>query len=106
MGSDHRVTAPPPRRLARAERRVEILEQMIEDKTRDMYMLNQDLLHANSDFASTQHLMPGALLVVNADGLIARANLTTAALLGYVSPADFDTWVRPAEMVLPGASLE
>ena len=77
------MTGLPPRRLSRAERRVEILEQMIEDKTRDMYMLNQDLLQANSDFASTQHLMPGALLVINADGLIARANRTTAALLGY-----------------------
>ncbi len=77
------MTADPPRRQTRAERRVEILEQMIEDKTRDMYMLNQDLLQANSDFASTQHLMPGALLVINADGLIARANRTTATLLGY-----------------------
>ena len=36
-------------------------------------------------------------------------NLTlkdAAAQLGYVAPADFDLWVRPAEMVHPGASLE
>ena len=36
-------------------------------------------------------------------------NLTlkdAAAQLGYVTPAEFDQWVRPAEMVHPGASLE
>ena len=35
-------------------------------------------------------------------------NLTlkdAAAQLGYVAPADFDAWVRPAEMVHPGATL-
>ena len=36
-------------------------------------------------------------------------NLTlkeAAARLGYVSPEDFDRWVRPERMVEPGATLE
>jgi fumarate hydratase class II len=35
-------------------------------------------------------------------------NLTlrdAAEQLGYVAPADFDAWVKPEEMVSPGASL-
>jgi fumarate hydratase class II len=35
-------------------------------------------------------------------------NLTlrdAAEQLGYVSPADFDAWVKPEEMVAPGATL-
>ena len=36
-------------------------------------------------------------------------NLTlkdAAARLGFVQPADFDRWVRPEDMVTPGATLE
>jgi fumarate hydratase class II len=36
-------------------------------------------------------------------------NLTlkaAAANLGFVSPADFDRWVRPEEMTKPGAALD
>ncbi|MBO1076268.1 class II fumarate hydratase [Roseomonas marmotae] len=40
--------------------------------------------------------------------LALRENLTlrdAAAQLGYVKPDDFDAWVKPEEMVAPGASL-
>lgn len=71
------------RRLQRAERRVEILEQMIEDQTRDLHAANRRLNRANADLATTQQLMPGALLVIDGGGYIVRANDATRAMLGF-----------------------
>ena len=31
--------------------------------------------------------------------------MNEAAKLGFVQPQDFDRWVAPADMVLPGATL-
>ena len=71
------------RRLGRAERRVEILEQMVEDTRRDAAMLTRDLVMANAELETTQRLMPSPLVVVDGLGLVVHVNRATVELLGY-----------------------
>ena len=70
------------RRLERAKHQVAILEQMLEDKTRDLYLSNLELRSANEFMEDVFESMAGGLVVVGQDGTIERVNRRLLALLG------------------------
>ena len=71
------------RRRHRAERRVELLEQRLDDQVREYDQLANDLGIANADLESMQQLMPAAVLVVDVLGTIVRVNAVAAAIAGH-----------------------
>jgi two-component system, NtrC family, sensor kinase len=89
------------RKLERAERSIAILEQMIEDKTRELFLTNESLLSSNQDFSDLLDVMPGALVVIDSVGTIRRVNRSTLELLGY---AKDELTGQPAERVFGPAS--
>ena len=71
------------KRLERAERKIELLEDLIENKSREVYYAQERLNAANDSLAKLLQVMPGALIVTDKDGKIERINITTQNLLGY-----------------------
>lgn len=63
------------KRLYRANKKVSMLESMIEDISRDLFIANQRL-------TSIYEAMPAALIVTNTDGIIEYSNPTASELLG------------------------
>ncbi|MCA9738385.1 MAG: PAS domain-containing protein, partial [Gemmatimonadetes bacterium] len=80
------TTVVGSRRLERAEKRVAILERMIEDRTRDLFLSNERLQRANAYLTELYSILPESLLVVRFDGSIRDVNDATVELLGV--PAD------------------
>jgi len=77
---------PPPqttgeRQLVRAKQRIAILERMIEDTTRDLYQSNEELRDANGYLTHLYRVLPGALLVIEHDGVVRDLNEAAAAML-------------------------
>jgi two-component system, NtrC family, sensor kinase len=70
------------RRLARAEERVAILESMLEDRTREVYLAAQRLQATTDSLAELFRTVPGAILVFGADGLLEAVNGETLRLVG------------------------
>lgn len=54
------------RKIARAEAKVSILENMIEDKTRDLYLAEQELKRRNAFLASVVDTLPNTFIVIDA----------------------------------------
>ncbi|MEZ4416325.1 MAG: ATP-binding protein [Gemmatimonadota bacterium] len=70
------------RRLERAERRVAILEEMIEDRTRALFLSNERLQRANAYLMELYSVMPEALCVVQHDGVVRDVNDALVELIG------------------------
>ncbi len=88
------------RRLDRAKKKIETLEQMIEDKTRELFVANQSLESSNEFMSDVLRSMAGALIVTDPEKSIELVNTRIPALLGY----DEDFLVgRPVHTVLPEA---
>ena len=64
------------RRLQRAQRKVAVLEAMIEDKTRELFL-------SNAKLSELHRVMPGAVVVMQPDGSIDQVNDSALELLGY-----------------------
>lgn len=73
------------RRLDRARAKVKILEGMIEEKTRALYLSNEELADANRYLTLLYDVMPGAVLVISADGVVERVNNVALSLLGHAA---------------------
>ena len=71
------------RRLARAEQRVEILEAMLEDRTREAYFAAAQLKAASESLTELFRAVPGAIIVIADDGLVEAVNEETQRMLGY-----------------------
>lgn len=71
------------RKLAKAEARVGILERMVEDKTRQLFVANRGLLEANHFMEEVLRSMAGALLVVDRDRKITLVNDRLLRMTGY-----------------------
>ena len=71
------------KKLSRAKWQIELLEKMIEDKTREAFYANDQLSRTVQSMNKLYRAMPSAMLVVNADGLIVQCNQTALRLLGY-----------------------
>jgi two-component system, NtrC family, sensor kinase len=70
------------RRLARAEQRVAILETMLEDRAREVYLASQRLRATTESLTELFKAVPGAILVFGADGLLEAVNGETLRLVG------------------------
>lgn len=78
------MTEPTTRaRLQRAERKIQLLEEMIESKSLEVFDVHQQLNAANDSLIKLLQVMPGALIVTDSDGKIDRINIATQNLLGY-----------------------
>lgn len=74
------------RRLSRAEKKVEILERLLEDHARERALQIIDLQRSHDALAATIAAMPGALLRVDTQGVITRASVSARKLLGAAEP--------------------
>jgi PAS domain S-box-containing protein len=71
------------RRLVRAERRVQTLEKLIEDRTRELFEAQHLLLQANEHLTRIIESMVTAVVVVDTAGNIQKANQAAHTMLGY-----------------------
>ncbi|RYZ02090.1 MAG: PAS domain S-box protein [Myxococcales bacterium] len=71
------------RRLARAEERVSILETMLEDRAREVYLASQRLQATTESLTELFKAVPGAILVFGSDGLLEAVNGETLRLVGH-----------------------
>lgn len=71
------------RRLNRAERKVAVLESMVEDKTRELYAALQESQKSESFLRNIAAAMPVAVLVYDRQGVIVHANRKVEKLLGF-----------------------
>ncbi|MDF3071132.1 MAG: sensor histidine kinase [Polyangiaceae bacterium] len=71
------------RRLARSEERVRILESMLEDRAREVYLASQRLQATTESLTELFRAVPGAILVFGADGLLEAVNGETLRLVGH-----------------------
>jgi len=92
------------KRLERAQQRVATLEKMIEDKTRALFLSNQSLQEANDYLTDLYRVMPGALLVVDSEGRIKRANRAAIELLRPPALSGRPIVGEPVVGVFPGFS--
>ena len=74
------------KKLARALRRIELLEDIIETKTREVYQAHRELQVAHRNLTELHRVLPSALMVVNSDDTISTVNRATLELLGYTAP--------------------
>jgi two-component system NtrC family sensor kinase len=71
------------KKFERAEQKVAILERMIETKTREVFLANEHLRAVNQELSELHRMIPGALLLVDANGCICQVNQSAIELLGY-----------------------
>ncbi len=77
------ITDVSERKLARAQKQVQILEQMIEDKTRELFITQEELRSAKEYFESIIRSMQDLLIVLRPEGTIQSVNERAVSLLGY-----------------------
>jgi len=87
------------RRLARAEQRVAILETMLEDRAREVYLASQRLHATTESLTELFKAVPGAILVFGADGLLEAVNGETLKLVGH---SESELIGEPYERVFSG----
>ncbi len=69
------------KRLARCERQIELLERMIEDRSRDIFMANEELEHANQRLtANVDELKSTQRALVDASRKAGMADVATSVL--------------------------
>ncbi len=71
------------RKLDRVTAKVKVLEDMIEDKTRELFLANENLSSALDYQRKIYRILPESLLVIGFNGVIKDANESAAKLLGY-----------------------
>jgi PAS domain S-box-containing protein len=88
------------RRLERTKAKVRILENMLEDRTRELYQANRELSGSNDFMADVLTSMAGALVVVNDDFTIRLVNARLCHICGW---AQEELVGQPVHRVLPEA---
>lgn len=88
------------RKLARSQAKVDALEHLLEDKTRELFISNRDLSSSNQFMSSILRSMAGGLIVVDDQWRITMVN---QRLIGITGHPESDLVGRPIHDVLPGA---
>ncbi len=88
------------RRLTRAQKKIETLERMIEDKTRELFEANETLQASNVFMSDVLRSMAGALVVTDAQKNIELTNSRLNSLLGY---AESELLEKSVRTILPQA---
>lgn len=71
------------KKLERAKLQIDLLERLIEDKTREAFYANDQLSRTVQSMNKLYRAMPSAMLVVGADGEVVQCNKTALRLLRY-----------------------
>ncbi len=71
------------KKLERANLQIDLLERLIEDKTREAFYANDQLSRTVQSMNKLYRAMPSAMLVVGADGEVVQCNKTALRLLRY-----------------------
>lgn len=69
------------KKLERAQARILLLEQMIEDRAQELYLVNQQLENRNAYLTGLYDAIPGAVLVLTPNETVESANRAAALLL-------------------------
>lgn len=87
-------------RLRRAERRVEILEKLVDERSRELAIIEEQAKAVQSFLVRLNDVIPGALISVTPQGVITRVNFGVQELLGYEAN---DLFGEPLTMLWPSA---
>jgi PAS domain S-box-containing protein len=74
------------KKLRRAEQKIAILERMIEDKTRHLYLASTRFEALGDELRQCRDSLPGMMIGVEGSGGICRVNRTTLEMLGCSAP--------------------
>lgn len=94
------------KRLDRAQRKIAILESMIEDRTRSLFIKSAELERSKAFLERILDTMSSALIVVDGAGCVQRVNRATTALTGYCIAEDAMPQLRDLLDVAPDATVE
>ena len=89
-------------RLERANKRISTLEKMIEDRTREVYLEQEQLRQAHTYVNKILETMQSSVIVVDEHNFISSANSTTFSWLNYIPE---DIIGEPIIMFAPEISL-
>ncbi len=89
-------------RLERANKRISTLEKMIEDRTREVYLEQEQLRQAHTYVNKILETMQSSVIVVDEHNFISSANSTTFSWLNYIPE---DIIGEPISMLAPEISL-
>ncbi|MBI4646476.1 MAG: PAS domain-containing protein [Bacteroidia bacterium] len=70
-------------KLKKTQQKVDILEKMIEEKTRDLYKIHTELLDKNKYLDNILENMIDLLVELNPDAIIKTVNKSMLSILGY-----------------------
>ena len=73
------------KRLTRIQAKLEVMEKLLEDKSRELYIANREVEKTNDHLQNVIGSMLSSLIVTDADGTIQTANQATLDLLGYTA---------------------
>ncbi|WP_374679495.1 two-component system sensor histidine kinase NtrB [Hydrocarboniphaga effusa] len=71
----------------RAERRIELLDRLVEERNRDLAITQEQASAVQSYLLGLNNVLPGALIGASTSGLVTRANRGAQELLGYPATA-------------------
>jgi len=99
------MNAPEDWLLDRSDRRVELLEQLVEERNRELSITQEQAAAVYTYLLDLNNLIPGAVINASPDGIITRLNRGAHELLGY---REFELAGQPLARVWPdcGATLE
>lgn len=73
-------------KISRLQKRIDVLEGIIEDRSREVFLINEQLQASSAFLQELYRTMPSALLIIDDFGTVNSANTAAAQLLGYESP--------------------
>ena len=73
------------KRLTRIQAKLEVMEKLLEDKSRELYIANREVEKTNDHLQNVIGSMLSSLIVTDAEGTIQTANQATLDLLGYTA---------------------
>ena len=73
------------KRLADTQAKLEAMEKLLDDKSRELFSANQAIKKTNDYLQNVIDSMVSSLIVTDAQGLIQTANHATLELLGYAA---------------------
>ena len=77
--------AAATKRLTHIQAKLEAMEKLVEDKSRDLYIANQEIEKTSDHLCNVTNSMLSSLIITDAEGTIQTANQATLDLLGYTS---------------------
>jgi PAS domain S-box-containing protein len=87
------------RRLLRQQQRIDILESIVEDRSREVFLINERLKASAEFLEEVYRTMSGPLFVVDQDAGLSSVNEATVRLLDYASAQELVG--RPVSAILP-----